>query len=389
MTFVIVSVCFVYSVHVTKSTMHTKYVDIAGYTDCVQCLLNAGADKHYVNQSTYTPLLTAVSNNKYATVKVLLENKTDPNFIHGFHMSPLHIAASRGYENIVDILIEHGTSVHSREVEGNTPLILSAKNGHYIVMKALLKAGCDVNAANYRGCTSLHYACYKARGFQVLLDAGADPNARDDDNITPLLMAASEGFDVVVKALVKSKCDVNIPNDSVKRTALHLLSYKGHTESINALVYGGAKIDACDIYNRTPLWYAIQNKKTDVVRLLLKSYSHVDTFQCQAGSSEDDCPTQLAFKQKQLNIVKYFILTGYDHCHVRECLQSDEHADWLKNDEDFSDWLEFGSSAQTLKQLCRKWIRHHLGRQFYHHLQLLPVPEVMRKYLYLEELHYQ
>lgn len=360
-----------------------------GYSDCVQVLIDAGADKNYVNQSNTTPLYSAVQGNKVKAVEVLLENKTDVNLISGMqHLSALHFAAMRGCTDIVDMLIEHGASIFSRDYEGNTPLILSAKAGHYLIMKALIKAGCDVNAANYDGTTSLHYACHKARGYQTLLDAGADPDVKDKDNITPLLMAASEGLDTVVKALVEVKCDVNIPNDSVKRTALHLLSFKGHTESITALIYGGADIDACDIYNRTSLWYAIQNKKTEVVRLLLKSYSHVDTFQCQA--SEDNCPAKLAFETQQFTVIKLFMLSGYDHAHVRQYLLSDEYSDWIKSlqaNDEVAHWLEFGSSAQTLKQLCRKWIRHHLGRQFYHHLQLLPIPEVMKKYLHLEELH--
>lgn len=358
-----------------------------GFTECVQCLLDAGADQNYINRASFTPLMTATQHNKIQTVQLLLEHKCDPNLISGFHLTPLHIAVLHGYSDIVDILIEHGASVHSRDFEGNTPLILSSRKGYYAIMKALLNAGCDVNAANYDGCTSLHFACHKARGYQILLDAGADPNVRDKDNVTPLIMAASEGFDVVVKALVKAKCDVNIQNESVKRTALHLLAFKGHTEAVSSLIYGGADIDVCDIDNRTPLWYAIQNKKVDVVRLLLKGYSHVDTFQCPAGASEEDCPAKLAFTTQQLSVIKMFIITGYDHRHVREYLQSNEFSDWLKSEEEFSHWLDFGCNAQTLKQLCRKWIRHHLGKQFNHHLQCLPIPEALRNYIFLEELH--
>ncbi|KAL4232899.1 hypothetical protein ACF0H5_007586 [Mactra antiquata] len=357
-----------------------------GFVDCVKCLLEAGADINYTNMSCYTPLLTAVKFNKVSVVRLLLENKADPNFRSGLNMTSLLIAAQWGYSDIVDLLLKYRASILSRDVEGNTALILSSRNGHYMAMRSLLDAGCDVNATNNEGCTSLHYACHKARGYQMLLDAGANPDIADKDSVTPLLMAASEGFDKVVKALVEAKCNVNIPNESVKRTALHILSFKGHTESIDYLVYGGANIDACDTYNRSPLWYAIQNKKVNVVRLLLKAYSHVDTFQCP-GKSSEDCPAKLAFEQKQFDIIKFFLLTGYDHDHVRECILADEHSDWLKSNPEYEHWLEFGSSAQTLKQLCRKWIRHYLGRQFYHHLQFLSIPEVMKNYLFLEELH--
>lgn len=353
----------------------------------MQCLLDAGADKEYVNSSNYTPLLTAIQNKKPEVVKVLLSSKCSPNFRGGLQSAPIHLAARCGNTDIVELLIESGAAVNARDSGGNTPLILGAQNGHYGVMKSLIKAGCDINMANNEGISALHYTCHKARGFQILLDAGADPDVRDTSNITPLFMAATEGFDGVVKALVDRKCDVNIPNDSVKRTALHILSFKGHPQCINTLVYGGADIHACDIYNHTPLWYAIQNKKVDVVRLLLKSYSHVDTFQCSSDWTHEDCPARLAFNLKLFDVVKFLILTGYDHCHVRECLQSNEFSDWLETNKEFAHWSVFGSSAQTLKQLCRKWIRHHLGKYFYHHLQTLPLPDMLKDYLHLEELH--
>ncbi|WAR07590.1 ANR17-like protein [Mya arenaria] len=358
-----------------------------GFAECAKALLEGGAEGDFVNTAGNTPLITAVKHNKPEVVKVLLEGGCAKNFRGELSVFPLHVAAQNGYSRCVDLLIQAGVAVDARNTEGNTPLILAAIGGHYIAIQSLISGGCDINAANNEGITALHYTCYKARGFQVLLDAGANPDARDKDNITPILMAASEGFDGVVKALVEANCDVNIPNNSVKRTALHLLSFKGHPNCINSLVYGGADINAPDIYNRTPLWYAIQNKKIEVVRLLLKAYSHVDTFQCPATSTSEDCPARLAFDLKLFDVIKFFILTGYDQCHVRECLQRGEFSDWLKTNVEFLHWSEFGSSAQTLKQLCRKWIRHHLGRQFYHHLQFLPLPEMMRNYLYIEELH--
>ena len=264
---------------------------------------------------------------------------------------------------------------------------MATRHGQCIAMKQLIDAGCDLNVINDQGWSALHYACQKATGYQILLNAGADPDVKDKDNITPIIVAASEGFDGVVRSLVDANCNVNIAVNSVGRTALHILSFKGHSQCINNLVYGGANIDVKDSLNRTPLWYAIKNRKTDVVRLILKSYSHADTFECSTTLPSEDCPAELAFREKLLACVKFFILAGYDYTHVRECLQKKELSYWLDGSDEFSHWLEFASGAQTLKQICRKWIRHHLGTKFFHHLQFLPVPEVIRNYLYLEELH--
>lgn len=358
-----------------------------GFQCCVLCLLQAGADINFVNGTNNTPLLIAVKNNKTDVVRTLLQKQCDSNLRGGLKTAAINIAARNGNADIVQLLVEHGAVIDSRDGDKNTPLILASMYGHYIVMKYLISSGCNINAVNNDGCTALHYACHKARGFQLLLDAGANPDITNNDSMTALMMAASEGFDGVVKALVEAKCDVNIPNNSVKKTALHILSFKGHAESIATLIDGGANIDVSDRFGKTPLWYAIQNKKVDVVRLLLKSYSCADSFRCSFSSNDDSCPAKLAFKNQMFDVVKFFILTGYDHCHVRECLLNNEFENWLKINKEFCNWVEFGTGTQTLKQLCRRWIRHHLGRQFFHHLQHLPIPDVLKRYLFLEELH--
>lgn len=46
--------------------------------------------------------------------------------------------------------------------------------------------------------------------MNFLLVVGVNSNVRDRDNIIFFIMVVSEGFDEVVKALVKVKCDVNV-----------------------------------------------------------------------------------------------------------------------------------------------------------------------------------
>ena len=353
----------------------------------MQCLLEAGADKHVADTLNYTPLHIAVQNNRLEVVDYLLSINCDVNRRGIACFTPLHIAANHGYVEIIEALTKHGAYIDCQDSSGNTPLILTARTGQYLAMKALIKAGCNINKVNHDGCTALHYACYKARGYQILLDAGANPDVCDKDNTTPLLMAATEGFDMVVKALVNSNCDVNIANNSIKKTALHILAYNGHSECIDDLIYGGADISLCDSLNHTPLWYAIKNKKLEVVRLLLRAYSHVDAYQCGPDIPDDACPAKLAVSQKMLSVIKLLILTGFDHDHLRNCIRDEALTDSFGQVTDFSDWLDHASGAQSLKQICRKWIRHHLGRKFYHDLRLLPVPEVLQDYLFMKELH--
>lgn len=389
-------VAYAYNEYVMKSRRCLAYINkhitdplflhFKGHLESVECLLDVGADKNVVDTLNYTPLHTAVQNNRLNVVQHLISVKCNVNRRGIGNFTPLHVAANHGYVEVLEALIKGGAFLDCQDASGNTPLILTARARHYIAMKALIQAGCDLNKTNNDGYTALHFACHKAGGHQILLDAGADPNICDKNNISPLIIAASEGFDSVVKALLDAKCDVNIANDSIKKTALHILAFKGHSEMVDTLIYGGADINLCDSLHHTPLWYAIKNKKVETVRLLLRAYSHVDSYQCGPDIPDDACPAKLAVNEKMLSVIKLFILTGFDYDHLRTCLRNEGTGLAFDDLPEFSHWLDHVSGAQTLKQICRKWIRHHLGKKFYRDLHLLPIPDVLRDYLLMKEL---
>lgn len=82
-------------------------------------------------------------------------------------------------------------------------LIRAAQTGHHKSALLLLEAGADPAARDNAGLTPLLWAARSGHRdiAETLLDEGADASAQDPSGLTPLLWAARNGHDAVVKLL--------------------------------------------------------------------------------------------------------------------------------------------------------------------------------------------
>lgn len=59
--------------------------------------------------------------------------------------TPLHEAAIRGHTNIAQILLQHGANINARRVTGETPLFLAAIACKGKMKQLLISHGADMN----------------------------------------------------------------------------------------------------------------------------------------------------------------------------------------------------------------------------------------------------
>ena len=88
-----------------------------------------------------------------------------------------------------------------------------------------------------------------------LLDNGVNPSCYDDSKRTPLHFAASQGYELIVKALLDSGADPNM-KDTVGNTPLHLAACTGHISVVTFLLRAGTNIKLVDKHGRTPFTIA-------------------------------------------------------------------------------------------------------------------------------------
>jgi cytohesin len=93
-------------------------------------------------------------------------------------------ASRAGDTEIVRLLIEKGADVNARNVWGTTPRRLVARRVNWKLVRLLLDAGADVNARNRGNYTPLHKACGGAQGPR---------RARRTETIRLLLSHGAEG----------------------------------------------------------------------------------------------------------------------------------------------------------------------------------------------------
>lgn len=138
-------------------------------------------------------------------------------------------------------LLANGDDVNARDAYGATALMNAAHSGNPEMIEALLAAGAEVDAKDELGWTALMKACFNAdldRGFPEivtrLIAAGADPNVKITYGIRPLMLAAGYGEAGVCQALLAGGADVLARNDG-DLTALMMVKDKFYVEVINLL----------------------------------------------------------------------------------------------------------------------------------------------------------
>ena len=180
------------------------------------------------------------------------------------------------------------TKVHTQEyTDGETPLHDAVERGQLKTVQLLLKAGVDPNALDDNGRTPLYEAvrflvnCGQDRVAvkitRALLKAGADPNTILSQGETVLHWAASTSYANIVRTLLNAGASYNM-RDSTGKTPLHWAA--GGKENVRSratydvvgqLLWKGANYNENDRYNHTPLWHAFKTSNEDVVSSLLNA----------------------------------------------------------------------------------------------------------------------
>jgi cytohesin len=198
------------------------------------------------------------------------EHETIRNDLHAPHaqVGTTPLHLAVNYPEVVKVLVANGADINAKDERDETPIHLAATEGDKQVVDLLLAAGADID---------LHLAADTGYVEKVkqLIAAGADVNARDNDARTALYLAVLRGHTDVVEALASSGADVNAENrDAYDQTPgeapLHKAAQLDDLDAARTLLAHGADIDIRNLLSReTPLHVAAYSGSTSVVEMLL------------------------------------------------------------------------------------------------------------------------
>src|SRR5205807_9179472 len=145
----------------------------------------------------------------------------------------------------------------------------AAAVGSADAMRALLDAGADPNARNEDDSTALMWSATEMPKVRLLLEHKADVNIVSRRGRSALTVAAmNEGSAEVVRFLISKGADIHV-DDAIKNTAMHAAATGNATDTIRLLVDAGLDVNAVNAADFTPLMKAAQHGNVAAVRLLL------------------------------------------------------------------------------------------------------------------------
>ena len=195
-----------------------------------------------------------------------------------FSVSPtLHRLASEGNEAEIIDLINNGGDLNEEDNDGLTAVYHAVDGGHAKVIEILLQ-----NGAHVIGKHSLLHVVRDLRSAQLLFQAKADLNGRDEFGDSPLQTAIRKGKHELVEFFLSVGADVRCTN-AKGETPLHTLCSsfmeKPHDEKLTQkLIEMGANVNSKDSQGRSPLHLAVMNyylEKGQTVNILIKAGASV------------------------------------------------------------------------------------------------------------------
>jgi uncharacterized protein len=245
-------------------------------------------------------LFQAVANGDMGAVRVLLANGADLQAKDARGDTALMLAVSDRNIPMVKLLLEKGADISGRNNDEETALIEAARSMDPEMLRVLLDQNPDIQEKN----SALFAAAHNAPVVIQITDAPAMPAEGPQQSARP---AAELPWVTSVRLLLDSGANIEARDEEGDTPLIQAASY-GQTETFKLLLERGAKINVRDRQGMTPLIaaacacaVATMNSTYDIMKILLERGANVNArtregktaLMMAAGSPDDAASVKL------------------------------------------------------------------------------------------------
>ena len=170
------------------------------------------------------------------------------------HLSPLHLACVCGHTDVAKLLLDRGADTEAKLDDEETPIHFACLYGQVECAKVLIAYHCNVDA--------------QTRGDTPLMLTVACYGTRD--------ASLKQRYFEIAKILIDAGCDVNI-GDTQGLTPIHLAAGKEDPNLLKLLIQAGADVNSKSMnLPKTPLLCAVYAALEENVNLLLSAGCNVN-----------------------------------------------------------------------------------------------------------------
>ncbi|KUI69387.1 Ankyrin repeat and KH domain-containing protein 1 [Cytospora mali] len=298
--------------------------------ESVRTLLSAGVDPNSKKDGVYTPLCSAIRDDRAEIVSLLLANGADPNLPaseypcfkcvthHRTQFLPQIIEAGGdpnepkgiiekavAHDNMGALiyLVDHGVDVNTKSPEGYTPLTTAIREDRADMVDLLLGRGADPgirgqdwplcmavkrpqilkkllpavsNPKSCKGVVEMAVCADQLESIKLLLGAGFSVEDKNGGVFSPLTSAIREGHKHIVKYLIdEAGANVNAPGEHLPIIKAIRRMRNNDTEVLELLLARGADINL--MYRGwNAVLQAVENGDAHVLKVLVEKGNGVD-----------------------------------------------------------------------------------------------------------------
>ncbi|ROR97675.1 hypothetical protein EDD28_2279 [Salana multivorans] len=242
-------------------------------------LLRADIDRDHVNRIGYQAIHEAVwlgqdTDDYAATLRVLIAGGVELDRPSGSErLTPLQMAGERGYDGLERVLLRAADA--GEIARPDAELLAAAASGDADGVALALRAGADPEARDAQGRTALLLAAAEdhVATARLLVAMGASPDALDDRHDTPWLVTGVTGSVEMLETLLPADPDMSIRN-RFGGIAVIPASERGHVDYVRRVVATGIDVDHVNDLGWTALLEAVilgdgGPDHQEIVRILL------------------------------------------------------------------------------------------------------------------------